>query len=285
MSDDQKGLLITLPAKPENVAVVRHAVAGLAECMGMEEPGVGDLKTIVTEACMNVVVHAYDGEPGPLQVEAVEEDAGISVVVRDFGGGIRPRPDAPDAGRPSLRIGLTLIAALSGSFSISGGLGKGTEIAMRMPLSPGGRDEPPADAREEAEGVSGDGAEVTIGAPDMVAPVLGRVVGALAARRRITVDRISDVTLLTDALAARAPIAFGDGEVFLHVADGDGGIDLRLGPLPPGAGKDLLDGLALPEVGGTLESLADELRIEGGSGGEYLLVRFADLAAGPASSG
>ena len=59
MSDDQSGLLITLPGRPENVAVVRHAVAGLAEQIGMDEPGIADLKTVVTEACMNVVVHAY----------------------------------------------------------------------------------------------------------------------------------------------------------------------------------------------------------------------------------
>jgi anti-sigma regulatory factor (Ser/Thr protein kinase) len=63
-------LQITLPARTENVAVVRHALAGLAESLGMEDERIGDLKTIVTEACMNVVVHAYRGEPGPLSVEA-----------------------------------------------------------------------------------------------------------------------------------------------------------------------------------------------------------------------
>ena len=64
MDEDRTGLTITIPARSENVAVVRHAVAGLAERLGMEEPGVGDLKTVVTEACMNVVVHAYEDEPG-----------------------------------------------------------------------------------------------------------------------------------------------------------------------------------------------------------------------------
>jgi hypothetical protein len=111
--------------------------------------------------------------------------------------------------------------------------------------------------------------------------VLGRVVAALAARRQITVDRISDATLLTDAIAARAPIAFGDDDVSLRVSEGADGIDLRLGPLPEGAAEKILDGLVLPEVGGTLESLADELRVEEAEAGEYLLVRFGDLAATP----
>ena len=266
------GLLITLPAKPENVAVVRHAVAGLAERMGMREPAIGDLKTVVTEASMNVVVHAYDEEPGPLQVEAFEEDGDLTVVVRDFGGGIRPRPEVE---RSSLRIGLTLIAALSSSFAISGGLGKGTEITMRLSLAPGGGDDLTEDGSPEV--VSVEGAKLTIGAPEMVAPVLGRVVGAMAARHQVTVDRISDAMLLTDAIAERAPLAFGDGDVSLSVSNGDGGIDLRIGPLPENAAKKLVDGLAIPEVGGTLESLADEMRVEGDGAGEFLVVRFAAL--------
>lgn len=266
------GLLITLPAKPENVAVVRHAVAGLAEQMGMREPAIGDLKTVVTEACMNVVVHAYEGESGPLQVEAFEEDSGLTVVVRDFGGGIRPRPEVE---RSSLRIGLTLIAALSNSFEISGGLGKGTEITMHLSLTPGVGGGPTEGAGPAIDPV--EGAKLTIGAPEMVAPVLGRVVGAMAARRQVTVDRISDAMLLTDAVAERAPLAFGDGDVSLSVFDDDGGIDLRIGPLPENAARKLVDGLAIPEVGGTLESLADELRVEGNGDGEYLVVRFAAL--------
>ena len=43
--------------------MVRHALAGLAEEIGMDETGVADLKTVVTEACMNVVVHAYPTGP------------------------------------------------------------------------------------------------------------------------------------------------------------------------------------------------------------------------------
>ena len=55
----------SLPAQAENVPLVRHALAGLAEALEMEPAEVADLKTVVTEACMNVVVHAYEhGEAG-----------------------------------------------------------------------------------------------------------------------------------------------------------------------------------------------------------------------------
>ena len=55
MSDKPPGLRLTLPAEAENVTLVRHALAGLAESLGMGENAIADLKTVVTEACMNVV--------------------------------------------------------------------------------------------------------------------------------------------------------------------------------------------------------------------------------------
>ncbi len=92
----------------------------------MERAEIADLKTVVTEACMNVVVHAYEGEEiGPLEVDAWPEDGDLVVTVRDYGSGIRPLADVE---RRSLRLGLPLIAALTSSFEISGGRGGGTEI-------------------------------------------------------------------------------------------------------------------------------------------------------------
>lgn len=271
MNEDRLGLLITLPAKPENVAVVRHAVAGLAEQLGMREPSVGDLKTVVTEACMNVVVHAYDDEePGPLQVEAAVEGEGLTVSVRDFGRGIRPT--AGDE-RQSLRIGLTLIAALSSSFSISGGLNKGTEVTMHLLFDPAAGDGAVSDA-DAGVASAPEEAELRIEGPRIVAPVLERVIGALAARHPIGIDRLNDVLLLADAVSDGVPRAIEDGPYRFAVGDGDGGIDLRVGPLPEGASERLRDGLSLPEVGGSLEKLADEVSVEEGETGEYLIVRF-----------
>jgi serine/threonine-protein kinase RsbW len=280
MSDDQSGLLITLPAKPENVAVVRHAVAGLAQRLGMTEPGIGDLKTVVTEACMNVVVHAYPGdEPGPLQVEAVPDDGGLTVSVRDFGGGIRPNPAADGDERQSLKIGLTLIAALSGSFAISGGIGHGTEVTMRLAFDSAENDgDAPAVAREIPD-TPAEGAELSIVGQELIAPVLERVIGALAARHQISVDRLNDALLIADAVSDQAERVFEDERARFAVADGDGGLDLRVGPLPAGAGEKLRQGLKVPDVGGSLETLADEVVVEADDAGEYLTVRFYSLVA------
>jgi serine/threonine-protein kinase RsbW len=267
---------MSLPARAENVAVVRHALAGLGERLGMDEQSVDDLKTVVTEAAMNVVVHAYpEGEEGLLAVEAFGEDAGLTVVVRDFGSGIRPRP-APDVERQSLQIGLTLIAALSSSFEIRGGLDRGTEIRMHLALEAGGRDDG-SELTQQAEKPA-EATAVRIGPPELVGPVLSRVLGALAARHEITVDRLSDALLLSDAISAAAPQGFTDGHVELSIADRPEGVELRVGPMTDGGAARLRQGLDLPQVG-SLESLADDLRVEHGEDGEFLVVAIDSLAA------
>lgn len=267
------GLRMTLPARPENVTVVRHALAGLAEEVGMDEAGVADLKSVVTEACMNVVVHAYGGEPGPLSVEAEPDAEGLTVVVRDEGMGIRPEADVECS---SLRLGLSMIAALSSSFRISGGLGRGTEVTMRVPLrggvssANGGLDAAPAVAFKRTE--------IAMTRAELVGPVLARVVGALAARRDLPIDRLSDAVLVTDALAAAAPGRFADGHVRLDVDDRAEGVELRLGPMERGGAERVRSELAVPALGGSLEALADELAVDSGSDGDYLVIRFAAVA-------
>jgi anti-sigma regulatory factor (Ser/Thr protein kinase) len=273
---DSPGLQMSLPARAENVAVVRHAIAGLAERIGMDEASTADLKTVVTEACMNVVVHAYPEDvTGLLEVEAVPDLGGLTVAVRDFGRGISPRPGVD---RPSLRIGLALIAALSSSFEIRGGVERGTEIRMHLPLRArpiSGADEPETPESPPIPAAT----ELTVGPPELLGPVLSRALTALAARHEITVDRISDAMLLSDAISAAAPRGFADGRVRLSIADLADGVELKVGPMIAGGAESLREGLSLPEVGGSLETLADEVRTEADDHGEYLVVAFAATAS------
>jgi len=269
-----KGLQMRLPARAENVAVVRHALAGMAEQMGMDEAGVADLKTVVTEASMNVVVHAYPAdEAGPLLVDAEPDSEGLTVIVSDSGAGISPQADSE---RSSLKLGLSLIAALSSSFSISGGLDRGTEVMMRLPLRGGGTNGGgPAESKLVPEIA---GTEITVGSSELLEPVLARLVGALAARRDLSVDRVSDAVLVTDAIAAAAPGRFADGCVRLGLGESDGGLELRLGPMEKGAASEIREELTVPDLGGSLEALADELEIDKSDDGDYLIVRFTAAA-------
>jgi serine/threonine-protein kinase RsbW len=100
-------LQLLVPARAENVAVVRHAFGGLADALELPDQ-LADLKLAVTEACTNVVVHAYPGGEGRLEVDASIFDDALVIVMRDHGAGIHPRPDSPGLG-----LGLPLIATLS----------------------------------------------------------------------------------------------------------------------------------------------------------------------------
>lgn len=238
----------------------------------MDEASLADLKTVVTEACMNVVVHAYAGmEPGPLEVEAESDFEGLTVTIRDHGTGIRPRPDVD---RPSLRIGLTLIAALSSSFEIKGGANKGTEIRMHLPLQ--ARDEGAVKSSTFAVSAEEE-TRIRVGPPEIVGPVLSRALSALAARQNISVDRLSDTMLLSDAISARAPEGFTDGHVSLAITELPKGIELKVGPMTSGGAERLRSSFELPEMG-SLEALTDELRIEEGKEGEYLVVGISSLS-------
>jgi anti-sigma regulatory factor (Ser/Thr protein kinase) len=131
MMGTRENLRLELEAKVGSVGVARGAVAEFAQEFGMKEPALGDLKTIVSEACSNVVRHAYPGGSGQFEVEACRVDGQLSMVVRDFGEGMQAGVETEES---SMRLGLGLISMLSSHFEVSSG-SDGTEIRMRLPMS------------------------------------------------------------------------------------------------------------------------------------------------------
>jgi len=131
---DLTDLQLTLPARAENVAVVRHAFGGLGEALAVPDQRLSDIKLAVTEACTNVVIHAYPGSEGPMEIDAVlEDERRLSIVVRDEGRGILPRADSPGLG-----LGLPLIATLAESLELGKGEHESTEVRMTFTLDEGG---------------------------------------------------------------------------------------------------------------------------------------------------
>lgn len=126
-------LVLTLPARAENVAVVRHAFGGLGDALDVDDQVLADVKLAVTEACTNVVVHAYPGGEGPMEIAASVRDERLSIVVRDDGRGMLPRPNSPGLG-----LGLPLIATLAESLELGRGDDERTEVRMTFRLAPAG---------------------------------------------------------------------------------------------------------------------------------------------------
>jgi serine/threonine-protein kinase RsbW len=124
-------LLLSLPARAENVAVVRHAFGGLGDVLELPDQMLSDIKLAVTEACTNVVVHAYpDRDDGPLGVRATVDERTLTIVVSDEGRGVLPRADSPGLG-----LGLPLIATLAESLELGTGFNHETEVRMTFDLN------------------------------------------------------------------------------------------------------------------------------------------------------
>jgi hypothetical protein len=116
---------------------------------------------------------------------------------------------------------------------------------------------------------------VSIASGPLVGPVLRRVVGMLAARADLPLDRLDDAVLVADLIAARAPAHVANETVDVALEPGARTLSLRVGPLRPGGGEALVVDAAVPGVGNVIEQLADELSVDTGDGGEFLRVRLA----------
>jgi serine/threonine-protein kinase RsbW len=125
---------LALPARAANIAVVRHAFGALGEAFAVDEEILSNIRLAVTEACTNVVVHAYpEDNEGLLEVAATLREDKLEVVVRDEGSGIGPRADSPGLG-----LGLPLIVSLTESVQLGRDVDQRTEVRMTFPLSPAG---------------------------------------------------------------------------------------------------------------------------------------------------
>jgi hypothetical protein len=114
-------------------------------------------------------------------------------------------------------------------------------------------------------------ATLTVRRAELLGPVLGRVVGMLAARAQCPIDRLDDALLLTDAVAAHAPGHTTDGKVTVHVHAEPAGLLLRVGPLPAAGADALVASASLPGVGNVFERVASDISTDGSE----LLLRLA----------
>jgi anti-sigma regulatory factor (Ser/Thr protein kinase) len=121
----ESDIRLTLPARPENVAVVRHVLGALAEALRLPGDVVEDMRLAVTEACTNVVRHAYEDDEGTIDVIVRPQGDALEVVVADSGRGIAPSPDTAGPG-----FGLALIAALADTLEIERHRGDGSRLIM-----------------------------------------------------------------------------------------------------------------------------------------------------------
>ena len=133
-------MTLEFPSKSSNEAFARSAVACFATQMDPTLEELGDIKTAVSEAVTNAIVHAYPNQLGIVFLRCrILKDNTLDIVVKDKGVGIA---DIEQARRPLFTtgnsdrsgMGFTIMESFMTSMEVLSIPGKGTTIHMRRKI-------------------------------------------------------------------------------------------------------------------------------------------------------
>ena len=133
-------MILEFPSKSANEAFARSAVACFASQMDPTLEELGDIRTAVSEAVTNCIVHAYPDGFGIITLRCrILKDNILDIVIKDRGIGIKDleqarRPTFTTGGTDRSGIGFTIMESFMTSFEVSSSLGKGTSVHMRRKI-------------------------------------------------------------------------------------------------------------------------------------------------------
>jgi len=253
---DRPELRLQVPAKEESLPVVRQALRSLADTVDARREALEDAELALTEACSNVVEHAYPGADGEIEVSLLSREAEVLARVRDSGCGMAAREPDRLAGRG---YGMAMIEAIARSIEVR--VEDGTEIAMTFDVG--------------AHGAAMNG---VVTGEQPCERILRRLVAVVAAQADMPVDRMMEALHVAELLARHGlPRLVGDRVRIRIARDGDA-FALRLGPLEEQGAAATVRDSEVPVVGSLLERLSDGVRVEhepaDGLDCEYLELRI-----------
>jgi serine/threonine-protein kinase RsbW len=124
-------LKLSVDAKASALAPIRRAVSERVRELGADEESVARIAIAVSEACSNVVSHAYkEDEAGTIEIEAWAKGSDIVFSIRDNGTPLAQR----SAGSTGAGLGLYLIGSLSDDCELRNPEEGGTEILIGFRL-------------------------------------------------------------------------------------------------------------------------------------------------------
>ena len=133
-------MVLEFPSKSCNEAFARSAVACFAAQMDPTMDELGDIRTAVSEAVTNCIVHAYPNEIGTVSLRCrILKDNVLDIVVKDRGVGIADieqarRPAFTTGGAERSGMGFTIMESFMTRREITSKPGKGTTVHMRRKL-------------------------------------------------------------------------------------------------------------------------------------------------------
>lgn len=133
-------MILEFPSRSTNEAFARSAVACFAAQMDPTLEELGDIRTAVSEAVTNCIVHGYPEKLGSITLRCrILKDNVLDIVVKDKGVGI---PDVAQARRPAFTtggnersgMGFTIMESFMTNLEITSKPGKGTTVHMRRKI-------------------------------------------------------------------------------------------------------------------------------------------------------
>ena len=133
-------MMLEFPSKSANEAFARSAVACFAAQMDPTFEELGDIRTAVSEAVTNCIVHAYPNGFGIINIRCrILKDSVLDIVIKDKGVGIEDlekarKPMYTTGGADRSGMGFTIMESFMSEFSVVSRPGKGTTVHMRRKL-------------------------------------------------------------------------------------------------------------------------------------------------------
>ena len=133
-------MILEFPSKSANEAFARSAVACFAAQMDPTLEELGDIRTAVSEAVTNCIVHAYPDGFGIITLRCrMLKDNVLDIVIKDKGVGISDleqarRPTYTTGGSDRSGMGFTIMETFMTTFEVSSQPGKGTTVHMRRKI-------------------------------------------------------------------------------------------------------------------------------------------------------
>ena len=132
---------LVFPSRSANESFARSAAAAFAAQLDPTLDELGDVKTAVSEAVTNAIVHAYPDRIGKIVMRlALLEDHALEIVVKDWGVGIA---DVEQARQPLYTtgteersgMGFTIMESFMDAVKVRSTPGKGTVVTLRRRVS------------------------------------------------------------------------------------------------------------------------------------------------------
>lgn len=130
------------PSRSANEALARSVCGIFAAQLDPTMEELGDLKTAVSEAVTNAIVHAYPESIGKISLRCrILPDAVLEIQVRDWGRGIEDidkarTPLFTTGGEERSGMGFTIMESFMDSLTVRSKPGRGTTVTMRRRLPP-----------------------------------------------------------------------------------------------------------------------------------------------------